>query len=96
MRRNGRAPLQMMWGPDGPEWMIEQQLIDNMTSPVRCAHCGRIYDLGKVTVLQRYLDCSVWKTPCCRVMVDDRGPGWGRHDYDVIDAEGRIRWPKAS
>jgi hypothetical protein len=49
--------------------------IEGMTSPVRC-QCGSIYDLGSVTVLQRYADCSVWKTPCCKRTTDDRPAGW--------------------
>lgn len=48
-----------------------------MTSPVRCGHCGGIYDLGTVTVTARYTDCSVWRAPCCDREVDDRPPGWG-------------------
>lgn len=57
------------------------------TQPVRCLRCliGR-YDLGAVTVVARYADCSVWKTPCCGVQVDDRGEtGWkSRADYERI------------
>jgi hypothetical protein len=54
-----------------------------MTSPVRCAHCGKVYDLGRVEVVGRYTDCSVWNTPCCNRQVDDRGEtGWkGLADY---------------
>lgn len=44
-----------------------------MQTPVRCMHCGQVYDLGMVTVTARYADCSVWITPCCkRSGVDDR------------------------
>ena len=46
---------------------------DAMSSPVQC-RCGHVYDLGTVTVTQRYADCSVWTTPCCKVQVDDRHP----------------------
>ncbi len=56
----------------GIDPIAERLEIDQMTSPVRCNHCGRIYDLGKVTVEARYLDCSVWKCPHCSVTVDDR------------------------
>lgn len=45
---------------------------DQMMYPVRCGHCGAIYDASKVTVLQQYADCSIWKSPCCRRQVDDR------------------------
>ena len=48
-----------------------------MFMPVRCAHCGGVYDAGKVEVTARYTDCSVWRTPCCGRTVDDRGEtGW--------------------
>jgi hypothetical protein len=54
---------------------------------VRCLHCGGTYDLGKVTVVARYTDCSVWRTPCCDLTVDDRGEtGWkSKRDYERID-----------
>lgn len=56
---------------------------DGMTSPVQCAYCRRIYDLGTVEVTARYADCSMWKSPCCWVTVDDRGEtGWKtKKDY---------------
>lgn len=50
-----------------------------MSYPVECTVCHSIYDAGKVTVIQRYSDCSTWKTPCCKMLADDRpytaGPG---------------------
>ncbi len=60
--------------------------IDGMTSPVRCAHCSRIYDLGTVTATARYTDCSMWKSPCCKRLVDDRGEtGWkSTKDYHPL------------
>lgn len=48
---------------------------ENMTSPVRCARCGTVYDLGHVTVTARHADCSMWKTPCCDTEADDRVGG---------------------
>lgn len=67
--------------------MAERELIADMTFPVRCTHCGRLYDLGKVEVTARYLDCSVWRSPCCRLTVDDRGStGWKTlKDYVELD-----------
>lgn len=61
-------------------------LVADMFQPCRCAHCGKIYDLGKVTVTARYLDCSMWKAPCCGTPVDDRGEtGWNsRKDYERL------------
>jgi len=60
--------------------------IAEMHFPVRCAFCGRVYDIGKVKVVARYADCSVWKTPCCGITADDRGDtGWkSRKDYERI------------
>lgn len=51
---------------------------EGMTDPVQCNRCGRgIYDLGTVKVTARYVDCSMWKAPCCGALVDDRGEtGW--------------------
>lgn len=70
------------------EWTMDGRLIETpdvtgMTSPVRCSHCGGVYDLGTVTVTGRYTDCSVWRSPCCGLTVDDRGEtGWkSRADY---------------
>lgn len=68
--------------------MLEVPDIANMFQPVRCNRCYRgVYDLGKVEVTARYADCSVWKTPCCGQVVDDRGEtGWTlRSDYERID-----------
>jgi hypothetical protein len=61
--------------------------ISGMTSPVRCTHCPGVYDLGTVTVTARYTDCSMWRSPCCDVLVDDRGEtGWkSRGDYVRIN-----------
>jgi hypothetical protein len=60
--------------------------IRDMFSPVRCT-CGSIYDLGKVEVTARYVDCSMWKAPCCGRVADDRGEtGWkSTKDYYPID-----------
>ena len=58
---------------------------EGMFSPVRCAHCRGVYDLGEVTVTARYMDCSVWRSPCCDLTVDDRGEGWkSRPDYTEL------------
>lgn len=78
-----------MW-PDGtlrPEFDTS-----GMTSPVRCTHCSKVYDLGTVTVTARYLDCSMWKSPCCGLTVDDRGRGWkARPDIEPI-VDRRAEW----
>jgi hypothetical protein len=61
---------------------------DGMTTPVRC-RCGRVYDLGKVTVEARYTDCSMWRTPCCKVLADDRKPPWGISWYEELPRRDR-------
>lgn len=69
-------------------WLIDElgrEALADMTSPVRCTHCWRIYDLGTVTITGRYLDCTMWTSPCCRRKVDDRGAGWkSRPDIEPI------------
>ncbi len=54
-----------------------------MRDPVQCAHCPGVYDLATVNVTARYTDCSMWRSPCCGLLVDDRGEtGWkSRGDY---------------
>lgn len=65
------------WTMDVDGRIIETSDISEMTMPVRCTHCQGVYDLGTVTVTGRYLDCSVWRSPCCGLTVDDRGgTGW--------------------
>ncbi|MEV1315420.1 hypothetical protein AB0J14_04965 [Micromonospora arborensis] len=66
-----------------------------MTSPVRCNRCRTgVYDLGTVTVTARYADCSMWNTPCCGSLVDDRGEtGWKTFkDYERIDPNRQDPW----
>lgn len=67
--------------------------ISNMFMPVRCTHCGGVYDAGKVEVTARYTDCSMWKSPCCNRLVDDRGDtGWkSLKDYERLDKRGGRR-----
>lgn len=74
------------WGLNRLLQEVSREEIAGMTSPVRCAHCSKVYDLGKVTVTARYTDCSMWKSPCCNRLVDDRGEtGWkSTKDYYPI------------
>lgn len=48
-----------------------------MTYPVRCRWCRTVHDAAKVTVIDRYADCSTWKCPGCGVVLDDRPRAWG-------------------
>lgn len=66
--------------------------VSGMFSPVRCTHCRDVYDVGKVTVTARYLDCSVWKSPCCKRTVDDRGKGWKSFpDIEWLNKDGSVQ-----
>lgn len=65
--------------------------IAGMSSPVRCSFCRGIYDLGTVEVTARYTDCSMWKTPCCGTVADDRGEtGWKPNRDYIPVKEGRL------
>lgn len=73
--------------PEQPAWRIEQPPIEEMLSPVQCMHCRAIYDLGYVQVTARYLDCSVWTSPCCGFPgIDDRPDVRDRH-YRAVNRE---------
>lgn len=63
------------------ERIIEEAGASEMMSPVRCRYCPGVYDLGSVTVTARYADCSMWKSPCCDMLVDDRS--W-KPDYEHL------------
>lgn len=54
-----------------------------MSYPVRCRWCEQIHDAAKVTVLQRYMDCSVWQCPNCGQKVDDRPEAAGGSAFPV-------------
>ena len=75
-------------GEYGRFWFHDAEPTEDMTRPVRC-RCGRIYDLGKVTVTGRWLDCSTWTTPCCKVTADDRKPPWGISWYEELPQQRR-------
>jgi hypothetical protein len=67
-----------------PEWKIEQPALEEMMYPVRCTHCRGIYSLTHVHVTARYMDCSVWTTPCCGFPgVDDRPDVRDRHYREI-------------
>ena len=72
---------------------IEAARIQDMTFPVRCTSCNRIYDLGKLTEYGRYTDCTTWRCPGCKISVSDRPHAWGHdHHYVELDrATGRVR-----
>lgn len=77
VRRGGDAPVADVTG---------------MFSPVRCAHCRHVYDVGTVEVVARYLDCSMWHCPGCTLLVDDRPTGWkSRCDIEWLNRDGTVR-----
>lgn len=84
-RRNGLTPPPMVWDERGER---VNPSIAGMFAPVQCKHCGCVHDSGPVEVVQRYADCSVWRCPGCRVLVDDRDPRWGGGVYK-LDRQGR-------
>lgn len=70
-----------------PEWKIPQPLVEDMMIPVRCMHCRKVYDLTHVHVTARYMDCSVWTSPCCgHTGIDDRPWVRDRH-YRKVSRE---------
>lgn len=50
---------------------------EDMLWPALCRHCNHLHDSGRVQVVQRYLDCTVWRCPRCDVLIDDRPRAWG-------------------
>ena len=69
---------------DGVLKYIPAKGLDEMISPVLCAHCGKAYDLTKAKVNHRFADCTQFNTPCCNKLSDDRE--WkGCPDYKRID-----------
>lgn len=78
-----------MYGENGEIFYGHDVDVSAMTIPVRCLRCSSgIYDLATVEVTARYTDCSMWKTPCCDVLVDDRT--WtGRPDFNRLGRDGR-------
>lgn len=69
------------------EWKIPQPPVAEMRIPVRCMHCGAVYDITRVQVTGRFTDCSVWTAPCCGLRgVDDRPWVRDRH-YQEISRE---------
>lgn len=61
------------------EWLEVPDPVNTsgMWWPVSCRHCGHVHDAGKVTVVQRYSDCSTWRCPGCDTLIDDRPVAWG-------------------
>lgn len=57
--------------------------IKDMFYPVRHISCGNVHDAGKVEIEARYLDCSVWRCPGCKVLIDDRP--WTHQIEDLRD-----------
>lgn len=51
--------------------------MEPMAYPMQCMRCLKVHDASNVTVLQRYSDCSTWRCPHCKSLIDDRPIGWG-------------------
>ena len=67
---------------------------DEMSWPARCRHCHHVHDAGKVEVVQRYSDCSVWRCPNCKTLIDDRPVQWGGSETgpDVVRPPRYTMW----
>jgi hypothetical protein len=65
--------------------------VQAMFAPVECRWCHRIHDSGRVEVIARYTDCSVWRCPHCGNQVDDRPEGWGGSAFPIDKRTGRRR-----
>ncbi len=81
-----------MSGYDGSEHLFSLRLrtdVEGMHDPVRCAYCSHVYDLGMVEVTARYADCSMWKCPGCKTVVDDRGETGRKSKQDYYRIGGR-------
>lgn len=48
-----------------------------MTYPMKCLRCHHVHDAGAVDVVHRYSDCTMWRCPNCKALIDDRPRGWG-------------------
>lgn len=70
-----------------PSQVVE---LAGMSWPVLCNHCHAVYDAGRVNVIARYLDCSVWRAPCCGLTVDDRRDK-SRRDITELRRDGTER-----
>lgn len=51
---------------------VPKEEIKDMLVPVICRHCNKAYDLAAVHSLSRFVDCDVYKTPCCGILADTR------------------------
>lgn len=69
---------------------VDPAVIAGMFHPVRCTRCHHVHDGGKVEVIARYADCSVWKCPGCGSSIDDRPIGWGG-SAEQINRDGTVR-----
>lgn len=49
----------------------------DMLYPALCRHCGHLHDASKTESGPRYADCSTWRCPRCKVLIDDRPFQWG-------------------
>lgn len=51
---------------------------EGMLYPVLHSTCNKVHDAGgKVEVVARYADCTIWKCPSCGGQCDDRPISWG-------------------
>lgn len=66
--------------------------VGGMSHPVKCRWCGHVHDGGKVTVIERYADCDVWKCPGCGTSIDNRPISWGGSAIPIDRRTGQETW----
>lgn len=64
--------------------VIKKADLSGMIFPVKCNHCGQIYDLTTAKVNHRYSDCSQFTTPCCGYEFADTRTWKSFPDYKEI------------
>lgn len=65
--------------------VVKQEDILGMGLPVKCNHCGKVYDLTTVKVSHRYADCDQFITPCCDYRFADTRTWKSFLDYERLD-----------
>lgn len=60
------------------------QRIEDMFTPFRHNSCGKVFDLGFVTVKARYGDCDCFDCPGCGAFIDNRE---GVHGHKLTQHE---------
>lgn len=68
----------------GNALIVSCKAVNTMLLPVKCNHCGQIYDLGDAKVNHRFADCDQFTTPCCGYRFADTRTWKSFPDYKEI------------